>query len=236
MINTQIPTQVYLAFLGKTIDIRWDNHAILMVIAWFVLVPAGIIAIRFFKPLPKPYGIDRGTGRFDRKLLWWTIHWTFLYAAIVLSLVGTIVAIVVSRGFSGSLHAVFGVGTVIFGCLQIVSAWQRGTHGGKHGAHSDPSDPSTWHGDHYDMTPRRRWFEAYHKNAGYFAVMLAIAAASTGLHQLWIDVVAILIAVIVASLLVVAVVLERFGYRQDTYRSVYGNHPDHPFNRARDGL
>lgn len=236
MMNTQIPTQVYLAFLGRTIDIHWDNHALLMVTAWFVLVPAGVLAIRFFKPVPTPYGIERGTGRFDRKLLWWTIHWTLLYTAIALSLVGTTVAIVVSQGFSGSLHAVFGVGTVIFGCLQIVSAWLRGTHGGKHGAYSDPADSSTWHGDHYDMTPRRRWFEAYHKNAGYFTLTLAMAAATTGLQQLWIDAVAVLIVAILGSLLLVTVLLEGLGYRQDTYRSVYGNHPDHPFNKAREGL
>ncbi|HJV88204.1 MAG TPA: cytochrome b561 domain-containing protein [Noviherbaspirillum sp.] len=234
--NTQIPTEVYLAFLGRTIDIHWDRHAFLMITAWFVLVPAGVIAIRFFKPLPKPDGIARGTGRFDRNLLWWTIHWTFLYTAIALSLAGMTVALVVSKGFSGSLHAVFGIGTVVFGCMQIVSAWFRGTHGGKHGAHSDPSDPSTWHGDHYDMTPRRRWFEAYHKNGGYFTLALAIAAASTGVQQLWIDAVAVFILVILGVLLMIAVVLEGWGYRQDTYRSVYGNHPDHPFNKARKHL
>ncbi|WP_136418911.1 cytochrome b561 domain-containing protein [Herbaspirillum sp. ST 5-3] len=234
--KTQIPTEVYLAFLGRTIDIHWDRHAILMLTAWFVLVPAGVIAIRFFKPLPAPYGIARGTGRFDRNLLWWTIHWTFLYTAIALSLAGMTVALVVSKGFSGSLHAVFGVATVIFGCIQIVSAWLRGTHGGKHGAHSDPSDQSTWHGDHYDMTPRRRWFEAYHKTGGYFTLAMAIATATTGLQQLWIDAVAFFIVAILGALLVVAVVLEGLGYRQDTYRSVYGNHPDHPFNKAREHL
>jgi len=32
------------------------------------------------------------------------------------------------------------------------------------------------------------------------------------------------------------VLLEGKGYRQDTYRSVYGNHPDNPYNKTREGL
>lgn len=48
---------------------------------------------------------------------------------------------------------------------------------------ADPDDRATWGGDHFDMTPRRRWFEAYHKTAGYFTMMLAVGAVATGLSQ-----------------------------------------------------
>ena len=170
--NTTIPTEVYLAFLDRTIEIHWDYHALLMTGVWFGLVPLGIVAVRFFKPKPTTYGIEKETGKLDPKLIWWTLHYFCLYAAIGLSLAGMTMAMVVSGGFSGSLHALWGLGTILFGCVQIISGWFRGSHGGKYGADSDPDDPATWHGDHFDMTPRRRWFESYHKTAGYFTLFL----------------------------------------------------------------
>lgn len=232
-VSSDIPSKAYVAILGRTIDIHWANHAILMSMAWFLLVPVGVIALRFFKPAPTPYGIARGTGRFDRKLVWWTIHYSVLYLAISLSLLGIIIAIYVSGGISRSAHAAFGLATILFGSLQIISAWFRGSHGGKHGAHSNPEDPSTWRGDHFDMTPRRRWFEAFHKTTGYFTIALAFAAAGSGLMRYWIPGIAALLAAALVATLAVCIVLEGKGFRHDTYRSVYGNHPDHPYNHAR---
>lgn len=234
--NPQIPTEVYLAFLGRTIPIHWQYHALLMTLAWFVMVPTGIVAVRFFKTKPRPYGIEKtGLGSFHPKLLCWTIHYIALYGGIGLSLFGLGVAMVVSGGFSGSTHAVWGIASVVFGCLQIVSAWFRGTHGGRYGPGSDPDDPNTWHGDHFDMTPRRRWFEAYHKTAGYFAVTLALGAVVTGLGQYWMPALAIALGVILLGLLALFVLLEGKGFRHDTYHSVYGTHPDLPYNKAREG-
>ena len=40
---------------------------------------------------------------------------------------------------------------------------------------ADPADPATWRGDHYDMTPRRRLFEAWHKTAGWSLIALAVS-------------------------------------------------------------
>ena len=99
---------------------------------WFLLVPCALIAIRYFKPQPTPFGIERSTGRFDRKLLWWTIHYAMLYLAIILALLGAAVAIFVSGGISRSAHALWGFAALLTGCLQIISAWFRGTHGGKY--------------------------------------------------------------------------------------------------------
>ena len=156
--------------------------------------------------------------------------------AIGLSLAGMTMAMVVSGGFSGSLHALWGLGTILFGCVQIISGWFRGSHGGKYGADSDPDDPATWHGDHFDMTPQRRWFESYHKTAGYFTLFLALGAVVSGLTQFWVPVIAIFMVVLFLILLLLVVVLEGKGFRQDTYRSVYGSHPDNPYNKARQGL
>ena len=36
-IQTHIPTEVHFDFLGMTIPVHWDYHAILMVAVWFVL-------------------------------------------------------------------------------------------------------------------------------------------------------------------------------------------------------
>lgn len=234
--NENIPTEVYVAFLDRTIDAHWDYHALLMTAVWFVLVPIAVVAVRFLKPRPTTYGIERGTRRLDPKLLWWTIHYGVLYTAILLALIGMTVALLVDGGFSGSVHSILGLGTILLGCLQIVSAWCRGTHGGKHGADSDPDDPATWRGDHFDMTRRRRWFEAYHKTTGYFTIVVALGAVATGLQQFWMPVIAIFLGLVFVGLLALTVWLEGKGYRQDTYRSVYGNDAENPFNKAREGL
>lgn len=234
--SADIPTEVYVAFLDRTFELHWDYHAMLMTGIWFVLVPIGVIAVRFFKPKPTTYGIEKETGRLDAKLRWWTIHYVILYVAIALALLGMATATLANGGFSGSVHAIFGFGTMLFGCLQIVSAWFRGSHGGKHGADSDPDDPSTWRGDHFDMTPRRRWFEAYHKTCGYLAIVLALGAVASGLQRFWVPQIAIALVLILVVLPLAYVLLEGKGYRQDTYRSVYGKHPDNPHNKAREDL
>ena len=86
------------------------------------------------------------------------------------------------------------------------------------------------------MTPRRRWFDAYHKTFGYFAIVLALGAVASGLQQYWIPLLAVVVVGVLVVLSVLCVYLQGKGYRQDTYRSVYGNHPDNPYNKLREGL
>jgi hypothetical protein len=204
-----------------------------MVGIWFVLVPFCIVAIRFGKPKPKPNGITLKVN-IRHKIWWWfSVHKYGLYLAVFLSLGGLAVALIVSGGFSGSVHAVLGLTTISLGVLQVVSGLLRGTHGGRFYNNADPNDPSTWRGDHYDMTPRRRKFEAYHKNAGYFAGFFAVGAVGSGLMQypmpgmIWFIVFAGL------GILILAIILEYKGLRHDGYRAAHGNNPDHPFNEAR---
>ena len=45
--KVNIPKEVYLAFLGETTQIHWDNHAYLMVFIWIIMIPLSIIAIRY---------------------------------------------------------------------------------------------------------------------------------------------------------------------------------------------
>lgn len=234
--QSHIPTEVYLDFLGTTIPIHWNLHAIAMVGIWFALVPLCIMSIRYGKPKPRPHGIRVEIRLSNIEWWWFSVHKFGFYIAICLSLVALAVALTVSRGFSGSVHSMFGIITVSLGCLQIVSAWLRGTHGGRYYFKANPEDPATWHGDHFDMTPRRRKFEAYHKTAGYFAGFFAVGAVASGLMQYPMPVLMGVILVIALAALVLCIVLELKGLRYDGYRAAFGNDPDHPHNKARKDL
>ncbi len=229
----EIPTEGRLPFFSDPIPIHWDNHAILMFSIWFVVVPVAIMLLRFGKIPPRTYGIPRGTPKWAWPELPWTLHKYALYTAIILAIGGVVFAMLLSGGFSGTLHAWFGFGAVTLGTLQIVSSWYRGSHGGRKDPGADPEDRSTWGGDHFDMTSQRRWFEALHKTAGYFAVAVALGAVTTGLSQFWMPAIATAFAVVVVVALVVAVVMQGRGHNYDTYQSVYGTHPDNPFNQHR---
>jgi hypothetical protein len=235
-IQTHIPTETYLDFLGQTIQIHWDYHAIFMVSIWFVLVPLCIVTIRFGKPKPTLNGI-REEVRLTNLVWWWfSVHKFGLMLAVGLSLIGAAVALAVSHGFSGSLHSIFGLTTITLGCLQVVSGWFRGKHGGRNYFKAVPDDPSTWRGDHYDMTPRRRKFEAYHKTAGYFVFFFATGAVTSGLMQYRMPALAGVIVTITLVVLVVSIVLEYKGFRYDGYRAAHGYNLEHPFNKEREHL
>jgi len=235
-IRLHIPTEVYLDFLGRTIEINWNYHAFLMFGVWFVLVPLCIISIRYFKPKPSTYGITKKIRLTNISWWWFNVHKYGLFLAIGLSLGGLAVALTVSRGFSGSVHSLFGIMTIIMGCLQVGSALLRGTHGGRYYNNADPDDPSTWKGDHFDMTPRRRMFESYHKTAGYFTGFFAIGAVASGLMQFPIPVLTGVMLTTALLVLVGCIVLEHKGRRYDGYRAVFGINPDHPHNKARKDL
>ena len=234
--DENFPSEVYLAFLDRTIEIHWVYHALLMVGIWFVLVPFGVIAIRFFKPKPTACGIEKGTARLDPKLIWWTVHYGFLYLAIGLAIAGTALAMVVSGGVSGTVHSSFGSCTVLVCGCHRGSAWSSVTHGCQLDPESYHDDPAPCRCDHFGLATRLRRSAARHKTFGYFAIGLALAATASGLQQYWIPLVAMVLGVIFVVLSALAVYLEGQGYRQDTYRSVYGNHPDNPYNKIREGL
>lgn len=233
---SHIPTEVYLDFLGRTIQIHWDYHAIFMVGIWFVIVPLCIVTIRYGKPKPTFYGIREEISLTNIAWWWFSVHKFGFYFAIGLSLAGAAVALTVSRGFSGSVHSIFAMMTIILACLQILSAWLRGTHGGRYYFKADPDNPATWHGDHYDMTPRRRLFESYHKTAGYFTGFSAVGTVSSGLMQYRMPALAGFVVTMALVTLVLCVVLEHQGLRYDGYRAAFGNDPEHPYNKLRKDL
>lgn len=207
-----------------------------MFVIWLALVPLSIVTIRYGKPKPTPYGLKEEIKPSNIVWWWFHVHKYILYFAIFLALVGAAIAVTVSKGFSGTVHSLFGITAVVLGCLQVASSWFRGTHGGRYYHLADPNDPATWYGDHFNMTPRRRMYEAFHKNVGYFTGLFALGAVASGLMQFPMPILTIITFAMMLVIALLCIVLEYSGRRYDTYRSVFGTNPDHPFNKARKDL
>ncbi|NKB51759.1 MAG: hypothetical protein GKR97_05975 [Rhizobiaceae bacterium] len=232
---SHIPTEATLPILG-TINIHWDYHAILMVGIWLFWVPICITIIRYGKPRPTELGLQRKVSLWHKEWWWFSTHKYGLYAAVFLSLGGLAVALVVSGGFSGSVHALFGMLTILMAVVQVVFGMLRGTHGGKYYNNADLDDPSTWQGDHYSRTKRRRIFEAYHKTAGYFVVFSATGAIASGLMQYPMPIMAAIVIVTPFFFLAFWIVMEFYERRYDGYRAVHGYGIEHPYNKEREYL
>ena len=232
----EIPTEVYVDFLGRTIDIHWDYHATLMFALWMVLAPLCVIIMRFGKPRPAGKGITDKVSMRNPKWWWFAVHQSGLYTVIFLSLGGGALALFVRGGFSGSVHAMFGLATISMGCLQVIAALFRGTHGGKYYGDAKPDDPATWWGDHYNHTGRRRFFEAYHKSSGYFTIAFAMGAVGSGLMQYAMPTLVALVFMLPFAYLAIWILLEYLGRRYDGYRAVYGSSMEHPYNKEREHL
>ena len=231
-----IPTEAYIGFLGRTIEIHWNYHAILMFTVWLVLVPICITIMRFHKPPPSEKGIIRDVHLLHREWWFFSVHRLDLILAVVMAVGGAAVAMFVSGGFRGSVHAWFGILTIVMGVGQIISSQLRGTRGGKYRVGADPNNPDTWRGDQYDHTPKRRLFEAYHKTAGYFTVVVAVGAVGSGLmryHMPWLTVAFGLVFLIG---LVAWIVYDYKGKAYDGYRVAHGYGLEHPYNKEREFL
>jgi hypothetical protein len=227
-----IPRQVELPFFG-VVDAHWNYHAYLMVFVWMVLVPLCILIIRFGKPRPTATGLHRKVYIWHEEWWWFSTHKYGLAAAMTLSVIGGAIAVTVSKGYSGTVHATFGLLAIILGVIQVVAGALRGKHGGKNYYTADPAKPETWFGDHYNMTPRRRIFEAWHKNAGYFAAFCALAAVASGLMQYPMPGLKWVIVALILVVLCVAAYCDYIGIRYDGYRAAHGTDPNAPFNKER---
>ena len=232
-IASYIPREVYLGFLGRTIEIHWNYHAYLMTFVWIVLVPLFILIIRFGKPRPTATGLHRKVAIYNKEWWWFSSHKYGLGTAMALSVAGGVVAVTVSQGYSGTVHATFGLLAITLGIIQVVAGAVRGKHGGKNYYTAKPDDPATWFGDHYNMTTRRRIFEAWHKNAGYFAAFCALAAVASGLMQYPIPAMKWLLVSLILVVLCVAAYCDYIGIRHDGYRAAHGTDPEAPYNKAR---
>jgi len=232
---SHIPTEATLPILG-TIPIHWNYHALLMVVIWLIWVPLCITIIRYGKPKPTEKGLQRKVSLWHPEWWWFSTHKYGLYGAVILAIAGVVVALVVSGGFSGSVHSIFGMLTILMAIVQVIFGMLRGTHGGKYYNNADPNDPATWQGDHYSRTNRRRFFEAYHKTAGYFVLFSATGAVASGLMQYPMPVLARIVIAIPFVFLAFWIVMEYLERRYDGYRAVHGYGSEHPYNKEREFL
>ncbi len=196
-------------------------HARLMVLAWGVLLPVGALAARYFKVTPRqrwPHELDNQG--------WWHTHRTLQWAGIVVMSVGLGVAWGHAAGATAAAraHAWAGWSVVVLGWLQIVAGIARGSKGGPTSAQH--------RGDHYDMTPYRRWFERLHKSLGWVAVLLSMLVIALGLVIA--DAPRWMALVLVAWWIALALAAWRWqlqGRCVDTYQAIWGPDPRHPGNR-----
>jgi Eukaryotic cytochrome b561 len=200
-------------------------HGRLMLLAWAVLFPAGILAARFFKITRR----QRWPEQLDNRA-WWAGHLTLQYAGglAVITGLGFIYAAPERTGTAG-VHAWLGWTVAALGLMQFLGGWLRGSKGGPTERKADGSMA----GDHYDMTPRRRAFERVHKSLGYVAVFAALACMFNGLwlvnapRWMW-----FVLSGWWLFLMALAVVFQRDGRAVDTYQAIWGPDPAHPGNRT----
>ena len=198
-------------------------HARLMVAAWSVLLPLGMLMARFFKIWPGqdwPAVLDNPR--------WWRLHVRFQGVGVALMTCGF--ALAVGRGEDQSHLALWhhraGWLLVSVGWLQIVAGIFRGSKGGPTGA--------LLRGDHYDMTRRRLVFEVVHKTLGWAALPVVVATTAAGLVMLdaprW---VAVVIGAWWIVLTAAFVLLQCAGRCVDTYQAIWGPDPAHPGNQRK---
>jgi hypothetical protein len=204
-------------------------HGRLMVLAWTILAPLGVLIARYFKVTPA----QRWPQHLDNKA-WWHAH----VALQTTSLIIMCLAVVImwrhtgSARLDGSLHARLGWILVLVGWLQLIAGLLRGSKGGpRTPIDSGAQLPVSERGDHYDMTLRRVVFEWVHKLGGYLAIVLGVVVTILGLGRVaaptWMWCV---IALWWTILLTYAFRWQRAGRCLDTYQAIWGPDPRHPGN------
>lgn len=200
--------------------ISW--HARMMVLAWGMLAPAAVLIARFFKVLP---GQD-WPNELDNQV-WWHTHW--LSHTLVLGFSVAALVLVLPLDFAAlSLHNALGSLVFVLLVVQVLLGVFRGSKGGP----TDLATDGSVHGDHYDMTPRRKAFEAMHKTLGYAVLGLALVAILLGLWQangpIWMWLALFLWWSFLGFCFVR---LQKRGLAIDTYQAIWGDDPAHPGNQ-----
>ncbi|WP_108837195.1 cytochrome b561 domain-containing protein [Tateyamaria sp. Alg231-49] len=196
-------------------------HGRFMVLAWGILSPMAVFFARYFKVMPGqdwPRELDNQT--------WWRAHW--MGQMLVLGLSVTALVLVLPVQFrDASLHGILGCGVLAGLTVQVLLGLFRGSKGGP----TEPAKDGSLNGDHYDMTRRRRVFEAVHKSVGYGVLVLAAVTIIYGLLHAnapnWMWVVLVLWWVTLGALVVM---MERRGMAVTSYHAIWGDDPAHPGN------
>ncbi|KTT36205.1 hypothetical protein SB18R_16595 [Pseudomonas oryzihabitans] len=195
-------------------------HGRLMVMAWGLLFPAGILIARYAKVTPR----QRWPEQLDNKL-WWRLHLLLQSLGSLLMLLALGLILVVAQGASSLArwHALGGWSLVAGVVIQVVGGRLRGSKGG-------PGIP----GDHYLMTRRRLVFEYVHKTLGWLALVLSVPVVLAGLvvadAPRWMF---LLLILWWTALIVLVITLQRRRCCLDTYQAIWGPADCHPGNRLR---
>ena len=197
-------------------------HARIMVLAWGVMAPLAVIVARFFKIMPGqnwPHELDSP--------IWWRSHWIAQSFVLVLSVFG--VWLVLPLGSDAvSLHMRLGYVLLAGLVAQSLLGAFRGSKGGPTALAPDGSP----RGHHYDMTPRRRAFEALHKSLGYGLLALAAVTVLLGLwtsnepNWMWLA-----LSIWWLALIILSLHWQRQRRAVDTYQAIWGDDPSHPGNQ-----
>ncbi len=208
------------------------GHAIVMVATWGVMVPLSLIMTRFFKVVP-----GQDYPRVTDHKFWMRSHRILSTTVVFASTAGAGLVWWVMDGISlSSLHGKWGFAVVLLGWCQIFIVLQRGTHGGPWGLNNPDRivlPRHRWFGDHYNMTRRRRIFEAVHIPTGYATAAAGLVAITLGMEQ--VDLAWPWHAAYGALLLSFAVAYWKFtrdGRHVPTYQAIWGPGPEHPGNRT----
>lgn len=205
-------------------------HGRLMVVAWSLFIPIGILVARFYKVTPR----QRFPEQLDNQF-WWIAHQLMQYAGVALTLIAIYLVSgreAASHSPGAYAHAV--AGWTLCGCalIQVVGAWLRGSKGGPANVNAWPNSPVVA-GDHYDLTRRRIIFEHVHIALGYTALALAAATTLLGLYAsaaprwMW--------AVLLCWWVLMAfryLQLQRRNTHVRTYQAIWGPARSHPGNRT----
>ena len=197
--------------VASELPLHYLLHMALMLSAWGVIFPVGALLARFFKVTREqdfPRDVDNQ--------FWWNWHQGLQYGGTLLATTATYL-MWQKTGWGTSGHALLGTALVSLAWLQVISGWLRGSKGG-------PTE-AAMAGDHFDMTPRRKAFEHWHKTAGWIALLLALLAIGSGLHLVG-QSIAVYCGLPLFIGLIYAILFARFskqGRRVDTYVAIWGH-------------
>jgi hypothetical protein len=206
-------------------------HGRFMVFAWAILTPVGIVIARFYKVTPNQ-DWPRKSNSF------WMMGHRALGQAVGLIMAIAVVLVVFAKPGQApwrSFHSLAGWFIVLLALLSIIGTLFRGTHGGPRAPYTGkPMPPELWRGDHYDMTPRRVFFERVHKSVGYLTLVLAVVAVLSGLAAadalIWMW---LLLLLWWLGFVLVFALLQRQGRCIDTYQAIWGIDEKLPGNRVK---
>lgn len=215
---------------GSVIHAVSDNiawHGRLMVLAWGMIMPVGILIARFFKVMPGqnwPHEVGNS---------FWFIYHRMLGYIAALTTIAASGLLVMTQGYVTpfeNVHALTGWLILALVLLIIAGTWLRGSHGGPINPFTrEQVPPEKWFGDHFNMTRRRVVFEHTHKYGSYGIVILSLFALFSGLQHadaprwMWIALVLWFVAVFIAG-----AILQAKGKCLDTYQAIWGPSGDLP--------